>query len=282
MFNARNGFGPLYSQYLKFNIGLLVMTKEKPKFVSTSSTTKEYIHSTTGIEFVLIPGGNCQMGSNYITRERPIHKVKVDSFLLAKYPVTNKLYLAFAQQFREHVPQWMEEIRWFNIKIDTRKLYRIQGLTDENNPVVGVSWHNAYAFCSHYGFSLPTEAQWDYACRAGSSKDYYWGDTVDGDYLWYHDNSNGTTHKVGQKKPNAFGLYDMNGNVWEWCADWFQLYYDRKRPSDNPTGPEEGSQRVVRGGSWQDFDWCSRLSNRTRHSPIRRKATFGFRPCFSI
>ena len=95
-------------------------------------------------------------------------------------------------------------------------------------------------------FDLPTEAQWEYACRAGTATTYYWGDAMDGAYAWYWDNSDSTTHPVGTKKPNAWGLYDMSGNVWEWCRDWYgTLAYGA-----DPVGSASGSYRVVRGGSW--------------------------------
>ena len=253
------------------------MTKKQSivGFHHSSCTAKEYVHSATGIEFVLIPTGSFQMGSNNGENgEKTSHEVKVDSFLLAKYQVTNKLYLAFVNQVNKHFPEWMEEGSEYNIETGSDDHYTIMGLTDENNPVVGVSWDNAQTFCNHYGFSLPTEAQWEYACRAGSSKNYYWGDTVNGDYFWYRDNSNGTTHKVGQKKPNVFGLHDMTGNVWEWCADWYDS------PTDNTTGPRKG--RVNRGGSWSSSASYCRSMDRGWDWPDVRCIYLGFRPCFSI
>ena len=95
-------------------------------------------------------------------------------------------------------------------------------------------------------FDLPTEAQWEYACRAGTTTTYYWGVSMDGNYAWYYDNSSGMTHTVGTKTPNAWGLYDMSGNVWEWCLDWYgTLAYDT-----DPKGSSSGADRVVRGGGW--------------------------------
>jgi formylglycine-generating enzyme required for sulfatase activity len=99
---------------------------------------------------------------------------------------------------------------------------------------------------------LPTEAQWEYACRAGSKTKYCFGDDASksGEYAWYDENSDKKTHPVGEKKPNAWGLYDMHGNVWEWCQDWWNNGYYKKSPADDPTGAATGSGRVIRGGCW--------------------------------
>ena len=102
-------------------------------------------------------------------------------------------------------------------------------------------------------FDLPTEAQWEYACRAGTTTTYYWGSSMNGDYAWYTYNSSSKSHPVGTKKPNAWGLYDMSGNVYEWCLDWYStsLAY-----GTDPKGSSSGSNRVYRGGSWSSDDWC--------------------------
>ena len=101
-------------------------------------------------------------------------------------------------------------------------------------------------------FSLPTEAQWEYACRAGSTTKYCFGDDEGrlGEYAWFDGNAGGKTHPVGGKKANAFGLYDMHGNVLEWCSDWYKRKYYAESPTDDPMGPTSGSYRVARGGSW--------------------------------
>jgi len=127
----------------------------------------------------------------------------------------------------------------------------------ETNPVDSVSWDNATEFCkklykkTRQAVRLPTEAEWEYACRAGSNTHFCFGDADEGlgDYAWYDANSDYTTHPVGKKKPNAWGLYDMHGNVWEWCSDWYLGEYAAGQAAD-PTGPARGSARVIRGGCW--------------------------------
>ena len=155
------------------------------------------------------------------------------------------------------------------------------------NPVENVSWDDAVDFCGKlsalpgeesagYVYRLPTEAEWEYACRAGTTTEYSFGDSDSlGDYAWYDTNSGKTTHPVGQKHPNAWGLYDMHGNVWEWCQDCHADY-----PSGSvadPTGPSSGSFRVARGGSWFYAAGDCRSANRRRDSPSYRNSSLGFR-----
>jgi formylglycine-generating enzyme required for sulfatase activity len=155
------------------------------------------------------------------------------------------------------------------------------------NPVEQVDWDDAVEFCrklsallaekkAGYVYRLPTEAEWEYACRAGTTTTYSFGDSDSelGDYAWYAKNSGQTTHPVGGKKPNAWGLYDMHGNVYEWCQDWYSTY-----PSGSvtdPTGSSSGSNRVFRGGSWFVSDFC-RSAFRSGDAPDYRDDSLGFR-----
>jgi len=125
-------------------------------------------------------------------------------------------------------------------------------------------------------FVLPTEAQWEYACRAGTTTTYYWGDEMDSAYAWYWDNSGSKTHPVGTKKPNAWGLYDMSGNVWEWCRDWYGTL-DYGTNWVNPEGPLSGSQRVLRGGSRNNSADCCTSFCRIGFDPSYRNGIIGFR-----
>lgn len=164
--------------------------------------------------------------------ERPVHEVKIDSFLIGKYEVTQGVWKTIMKN-------------------------NPSGFNKGNEyPVEMVSWEDSIIFCRKTGLKLPTEAEWEYACRAGTTTLFYWGDDEDEKFLWYKKNSMETTQPVGKKKPNGFGLYDMIGNVWEWCYDWYgEDYYQYltnyfDMPVKNPIGPLTGSYHVVRGGGW--------------------------------
>jgi formylglycine-generating enzyme required for sulfatase activity len=220
-------------------------------------TVKEYRHDQTGLEFVLVPGGTFDMGSeNGDNDEKPVHRVTVRPFLMSKYEVTQAV--------------------WEKIMGSNPSYFKGDG----NLPVEQVSWNDCQEFCKKTGLSLPSEAQWEYACRAGTRTNYYWGDSMDGEYCWYTDNSGGKTHPVGTRKPNAFGLYDMSGNVWEWCQDEWHSNY-QGAPCDASvweTYISGGSGRVFRGGGWSSRSPAHcRSASRTRSAAGRRWGSLGFR-----
>jgi formylglycine-generating enzyme required for sulfatase activity len=201
------------------------------------------------LELVSIPSGSFNMGSNDYGDEKPIHSVKLSAFKIGKYPITQKQYQAV---------------------IGNNPSY-FKG--DENCPVERVSWHEAVAFCDKLStltgrtVNLPSEAQWEYACRAGSTTKYYFGDNSNQlrDYAWYSENAEGKTHPVGDKLPNNWELYDMHGNVWEWCEDvWHDNY--NSAPNDGTAWLKGGEQsrRVLRGGSWDNIDYFCRSADRNR------------------
>jgi len=216
------------------------------------------------MELVLIAPGSFKMGSKRgQAEEKPVHEAKItEPFYMGKYEVTQE--------------QW-EKVMGSNPS----------SVKEPKNPVTDVSWDDCQVFLRKLNertggnsFFLPTEAQWEYACRAGSASKYFWGDDAGalGEYAWCHDNSGGNPHPVGERKPNAWGLYDMSGNVWEWCADWYDGTYYRNAPSLNPTGPASGSARVWRGGSWlNDDDNSFRCASRSYDGPSNRFAGNGFR-----
>jgi len=147
-------------------------------------------------------------------------------------------------------------------------------------PVENVSWNDIQEFIQELNqkagqrYRLPTEAEWEYACRAGTTDDRY--GEVD-EIAWYDGNSGGRTHPVGGKSKNTFGLYDMLGNVWEWCADWYDSDYYKNSPTRNPEGPDGGSRRVNRGGDWFLDAGSTRASRRDFGDPSRRRNILGFR-----
>lgn len=215
---------------------------------------EEYRHETTGMVFVLIPSGTFQMGSNDSDSEKPVHEVAVNSFLISKFEVTQGV--------------WQKVIGSNPSKFKK----------GDNYPVEQVSWDDCQEFCKKAELRLPTEAEWEYATRAGTTTKYYWGDKDDGDYMWCAANSGSTTHPVGEKKPNGFGLYDISGNVWEWCQDWYEEGYYKNSPKDNPQGPSEGQDRVLRGGSWGTNGVNCRSGVRAWGVPSGRyNLMFGFR-----
>ena len=218
-----------------------------------------------GMQFKLIPAGEFMMGSpaddpDKSSDETPQHRVQI----------TKPFYLGIHEVTQEEYQQVMGE-----------NPSRFNG---PSLPVEQVSWENATEFCRKLSemdgrndYRLPTEAEWEYACRAGTTTRYSCGDELDSACAWFVDNSGRKTHPVGEKRPNAWGLYDMHGNVWEWCSDWYESDYYGSSPSADPTGPSTGSYRVYRGGGWNYRAWGCRSARRFRLRPGRRDSYLGFR-----
>lgn len=215
-----------------------------------------------------LPGGTFRMGQDDSPYggEKPAHDVEVRSFSIGQYPVTFEDYDRFCAATGRKQPNDLEWGRGAR-------------------PVINVSWEDATAYCEwlskqtgeHY--RLLTEAEWEYACRAGSVARYCFGEDERQleDYAWYSKNAGRKTHPVGEKRANAWGLHDVYGNVWEWVQDWHANDYYRRSPRENPTGPESGSYRVIRGGSWDyDAENC-RSAYRLRDDPGSRSYDLGFR-----
>jgi formylglycine-generating enzyme len=205
---------------------------------------------------VWIPGGAFGMGSpdgDGGSDEHPQHEVRVKGFYMDKMEVTQAEY--------EHV--MAQNSAYF------------KGCP--NCPVENVSWIGANEYCKKVGKRLPTEAEWEYAARAGTQTKYYWGNEMDSSGAWYDKNSNLKTHPVAQRRPNTFGLADMSGNVWEWCADWYEPTYYQKKVLDNPQGPDSGQYRVMRGGSWGFGMYSLRSACRNWGYPEARSYYTGFR-----
>jgi formylglycine-generating enzyme required for sulfatase activity len=210
--------------------------------------------SPTGMVYVV--GGTFQMGSSSgDSDEKPIHTVTISGFFMDKTEVTQAEYR----------------------KVMGKNPSDFSGCDD--CPVENVSWHDANEYAKKVGKRLPTEAEWEYAARGGNkSKGYTYSGSNGIDAVgWYYDNSNSKTHPVTQKQPNELGLYDMSGNVWEWCSDWYSDSYYRSSPKNDPQGPNSGSSRVLRGGSWGSYDRFCRVANRGGYNPDGRSNGSGFR-----
>jgi formylglycine-generating enzyme required for sulfatase activity len=215
---------------------------------------EEYRHKKTGMVFVRIPGGVFLMGSDTGRQDqKPPHEVMVGEVLVAKYEVTRGVWLKVMGKDPS------------------------EDKAGDDHPVESVTWDGCQEFCRKTGLRLPTEAEWEYACRAGTNTKFYWGDAPDGDYMWYDGNADYKAHAVGQKKPNTFGLYDMSGNVGEWCSDFYHHQYYRTSPHDNPKGPESGFCRVVRGGSFLSGENESHSAYRQDAPPASGFRFRGFR-----
>jgi formylglycine-generating enzyme required for sulfatase activity len=231
--------------------------KNKADFVMKATAGSDEIALDLGggikLELVLVPAGKFMMGSpkdekNRSESEGPQHEVTISRpFYMAIYPVTQEQYEKIIGKNPSH-------------------------FKGAQNPVENVNWDDAVGFCKTLSqktgktVQLPTEAQWEYACRAGSTTRFCYGDDNDdsklGDYAWYTGNSGGTTHPVGQKKPNDWGLYDMHGNIWQWCSDLYDEKYYANSPKTDPQGPATSSARVLRGGGWGASPALSRSATR--------------------
>ena len=234
-------------------------------------------------DMVFVEGGSFEMGEG-----SDAHKVAVSSFYMGTYPVTFDEYDDFCEATKRDKP-------------------KDEGWGRGKRPVINLSWYDAVEYCNWRsrkegreevytingkditpnwkanGYRLPTEAEWEYAARGGQqSRGYeYAGSNKLDEVGWYSNNSNSQTHPVGEKKSNELGLYDMSGNVWEWCWDWYDKdYYSQSKGSQDPRGPASGSSRVVRGGSWRDNAPYCRTALRSTYGPGIRYHSRGFRLVF--
>jgi formylglycine-generating enzyme required for sulfatase activity len=210
-------------------------------------------------EMVKIPSGVFRMGGNKYGSAKPVHEVNItydfDDFEVGRHPITFDEYDAFCQA-------------------TNREKAKDQGWGRERRPVINVSWHDAQDYCQWLSeqtgqtYRLPLEAEWEYACRAGSEGDYCFGDDVErlAEYAWYNKNAGGKTHPVGELKPNGWGLHDVHGNVWEWCQD---AGHDKYRG--------DAYYKVLRGGSWDNFPGGLVAAYRRSFAPVHRGNYLGFR-----
>jgi formylglycine-generating enzyme required for sulfatase activity len=236
---------------------------------SAEGGPQEEITNSLGMRLRLVPAGSYMMGAvpgddEADDDEKPQHRVEITkAFYIGVYEVTQAQYEAV---------------------VGVNPSY----FKGDRRPVECVSWNDAVEFCRKLSqregvtYHLPTEAEWEYACRAGSTTKYYWGDSDSniGSYAWYgfdKGNAGVETHEVGSKTPNAWELYDMSGNVLEWCSDWFDENYYNSSPRQDPRGPSSGSSRVRRGGCWNLNAWVVRSSLRYWGTPDGGYHDSGFR-----
>ncbi len=287
--NSAKGASTVEKNPLKTFQFEVVTVDEKGNITNRRNREAKYLVEDLGngvtLEMVQIPRGTFMMGSpeeeqGQSADEKPQHQVKVPGFFMGKYQVTQAQYQA---------------IMGGNI------LQRILGNNNNNNPsnfkgekrpVENVSWDDAVEFCQKLSqktgkiYRLPSEAEWEYACRAGTTTPFYFGETITTDLVNYDGNYNygsapkgqyrQQTTEVGSLPPNAFGLYDMHGNVWERCQDhWHDSY--NGAPTDGSAWINDNQYRLLRGGSWLDFPGGCRSANRLRYSAAARNGSIGFR-----
>ena len=212
---------------------------------------KEFLHEQTGLRFVLIPGGVFQ--SPGLDADDQKAATYVSAFLMCKTEVTQQAWGAV-----------------MGVNISKNK--------GENLPVDSVSWVQAKDFCARTGLALPSELEWEYACRAGSQTRYHWGDEIDPEFCWLEDNAVERTRPVATKLPNAFGLHDMTGNVYEWCESWYHEEGMSLSPEGDALQEGEKALRVLRGGSAASSTCCATSSSRSGNWPQKATPYDGFRP----
>ncbi|OAI53949.1 hypothetical protein AYO44_15545, partial [Planctomycetaceae bacterium SCGC AG-212-F19] len=230
-----------------------------------------------------IPAGSFVMGSPPTepgrSKDEDQHEVEIaKSFAIGIHKVTVGQFRAFvqAQGYQTEGEKAGDKLTW-----------QQPGFAQTDvHPVVWVTWHDALAFCAWLSqkegrkYGLPTEAQWEYSCRAGAKTMHYFGDdgTKLSGYAWFKANAGNMTHPVSQLKPNAWGLYDMHGNAWEWLADWYGADYYKGSPKADPPGPEAGCTRVMRGASYyDDVPDCRSARRNGENAPTSRYPNVGFR-----
>ncbi|MDR0870625.1 MAG: formylglycine-generating enzyme family protein [Planctomycetaceae bacterium] len=266
--------------------------QQKIEKLTTTVTSK-------GMKLRRIPTGRFYMGSHdsdeYLrNNEHPQHRVQITKNLfIGVYPVTQSEFLSVMEYNpssaveNEQCPA--DSVTWFSAVEFCNKMSEQEGLplyyelSNVKRRTSGAVEQADVRMTGGIGFRLLTEAEWEYTCRAGGITPWCFGDNVAdvGKYAWFYDNAPSETQPVGQLKPNAWGLYDMHGNVMEWCQDWYGEFYYQQcgEEEENPSGPEDGTARVLRGGAWQFGAEATRCSYRNSSAPDAASSVIGFRVC---
>jgi formylglycine-generating enzyme required for sulfatase activity len=270
-----------------------------PNMVSSAELPK-VITGKDRSEMVLIPGGDFDMGSEEEDLKiiAPKHTVHVDDFYMDRYEVNNKQFAEFLTEVKPSEGEKGLRWNWIILRSDLSESERSSmwptEIIYENNkykafqgfemyPALTVSWDAAEAYCEWAGKRLPTEAEWEKAARGGLERKIYpWGDEiptsgVNFDQRWRLNSEPSPTVPVGHYRANGYGLYNIAGNVWEWCSDWYDPKYFKKSPKNNPQGPETGFQKVLRGGSWFNNRTGIRVAIRNWAPPNSTNEDVGFR-----
>jgi formylglycine-generating enzyme required for sulfatase activity len=264
-------------------------------FFNGCNNIPKEINNSLNMKFIFIEPGTFIMGSDEgESNEKPAHEITISNgFYLQTTEVTVGQFKFFIQEtnyittaekedgtyvFTEEGYQKKEDANWRNPYFEQT----------DNHPIICISRKDMDAFIEWLSkkenkqYRLPTEAEWEYACRSGSSSSYFWGDSIDGKYCWYKENSNSTTHPVGKTLPNNYGLYDMLGNVMEACSDIYDEEYYKETPTIDPKGVTKGDEVVFKGGGWYFPSEYCRSSVRFGGERTVRSPIMGFRLIYPI
>ena len=241
---------------------------------------------------IFVKGGKFKMGDKFGEKdEMPVHKVRLSGFYIGKYEVSN---IEFARFLNKKGNKYEDHSYWINMEGKWRglkcRIYQIDNefLVEngyENYPVNFVNWYGANAYCKWKGGRLPTEAEWEYAAKGGvPTGSTTWKDSgihID-EKAWYSSNSDNKIHKIGTKYANTLGIHDMQGNLWEWCSDWYDVKFYTKSGRNNPENINIAEYKVMRGGSWANNETMLRITNRNAVKPNINKINLGFRIVFDL
>lgn len=249
--------------------------------LNANSAQRSYNNARSGLEMINIKGGVFLMGSpSGKIDEQPAHKVKLNNYSLSRHEVTNKQFCKFLNYIGCPKRGKYQNILYIDIsssfcQIAYKKGYFYPKENKADYPVVELSWYGATAYCKWMGGRLPTEAEWEYAASSGFASNENSMDKT----AWFNKNAKSRSHPVGQKKANHLGLFDMNGNVWEWCSDWYDKNYYEISPMENPENKIPYKLKVLKGGSWKNTAYSCRRQTRHRFDPEKSANNIGFRVC---